>query len=100
MALGVSRFKAANPDGTPYTGSLADVNAVTPTSLIADVHKARLFVHAYTFRNEREYLAGYYNGDPSAEYMTFFRAGVDGVFPDFSNTAVSARSAYLTETGR
>lgn len=100
MALKVSSFKATNPDGTPYAGSLADVNAATPTSFIADAHKAGLFVHAYTFRNERKYLAGYYNGDPTAEYLTFFRAGVDGVFTDFSNTAVSARSAYLKEAGR
>lgn len=100
MALKVSPFKATNPDGTPYTGSLADVNVVTPTSLIADAHKAGLFVHAYTFRNERKYLAGYYNGDPTAEYLTFFRAGLDGAFTDFSNTAFSARSAYLKETGR
>lgn len=100
MSLTVSPWKATNADGTPYTGSLADVNTVTPTSLIADAHKAGLFVHSYTFRNEAKYLAGAYKGDPLAEYLPYFRAGVDGVFTDFANTGVAARTAYLKETGR
>ena len=73
---------------------------MTPTSLIADAHKAGLFVHGYTFRNEQKYLAGVYKGDPAAEYLTFFRAGVDGVFTDFANTGFAARAAYLKELGR
>ena len=100
MSLTVSPFKATNADGTAYTGSLADVNTVTPTSLIADAHKAGLFVHTYTFRNEQKYLAGLYKGDPLAEYLTFFRAGIDAVFTDFTNTAVAARTSYLKETDR
>ncbi|MDB5861800.1 MAG: glpQ [Ramlibacter sp.] len=100
MSWKVTPFKATNADGTPYTGALADVNDVTPTSLIADAHAAGLFVHTYTFRNEKKYLAGKYGGDPAAEYMDYFRAGIDGVFSDFVNTAVAARAAYLKETGR
>ena len=100
MALTIAPFKATNADGTPYTGSLKDVNGVTPTNLISDAHKAGLFVHVYTFRNEQKYLAGFYKGDATAEYLTYFRAGVDGVFSDFSNTAFAARAAYLKETGR
>ena len=100
MAFKVTPFKATNADGTPYTGSLGDVNSVTPTSLVADAHRAGLFVHTYTFRNEKKYLAGKYSGDPAAEYLDFFRIGVDGVFADFSNTAVAARATYLRETGR
>ena len=92
MALTVAPFKTG--------AGLADVNTVTPTSLVADAHKAGLFVHVYTFRNEQKYLAGFYKGDPTAEYLTFFRAGVDGVFTDFANTGSAARSAYLKETGR
>jgi glycerophosphoryl diester phosphodiesterase len=57
-------------------------------------------VHVYTFRNEQKYLAGFYKGDPTAEYLTFFRAGVDGVFTDFANTGFAARKTYLAETGR
>lgn len=100
MALKIVPFKTSNPDGTPYIGSLGEVNSVTPTRVIADAHKAGLFVHAYTFRNEKKYLAGFYKADPIAEYLTFFRAGIDGVFSDFSGSAVSARKAYLMETGR
>ena len=46
----------------PYTGSLADVSIVTAKSLVADAHKAGLFVHTYTFRNEKKYLAGAFGG--------------------------------------
>ncbi len=100
MAHTVQPFKATNADGTPYTGSMADVTNVTPTSLIADAHKAGLLVHSYTFRNEQKYLAGVYKGDPVAEYLAYFRAGIDGVFTDFANTGVAARATYLKETGR
>ncbi|WP_394777304.1 glycerophosphodiester phosphodiesterase family protein [Undibacterium sp.] len=100
MSWKVVPFKDKNADGTPYTGSLADVNSVTPTTLIADAHKAGLFVHSYTFRNEAKYLPGIYKGDPTPEYLDFFRAGIDGVFTDFSNTGFAARTAYLRETGR
>ena len=86
----------------PYAGGTknADINSVTPTSLIADAHKAGLFVHSYTFRNEKQYLPGLYNGDPVAEYLPYFRAGIDGVFTDFAGTGVAARAAYLKEMGR
>ncbi len=96
----ISPFKATNPDGSPYVGSLADVNVIKPTSVIADAHKAGLFVHSFTFRNEKKYLAGIYKGDPIAEYLAYFRAGIDGVFTDFANTGVAARAVYLKEAGR
>src|SRR6185295_9484555 len=50
-------------------GKLGDADAVTlaPTTLIADAHKAGLFVHAFTFRNEGRRLAASYNGDPKQE---------------------------------
>ncbi len=87
---------------SPYTAGdgLGAVNRVTPTSLISDAHAAGLFVHVYTFRNEKKYLAGAYNGDPRAEYLAFFNAGVDGVFSDFSNTAVAARAEFIKGYGR
>jgi len=100
MKLTVAPYPATNADGTPYVGKLADVNTIAPTSLIADAHAAGLFVHTYTFRNEAKYLAGVYKGDPTAEYLAFFRAGIDGVFTDFSNTGFAARKTYLTELGR
>lgn len=83
-----------------YTGSLAEVTNVAPTRLIADAHRAGLFVHSYTFRNEPQYLAGVYKGDPAAEYRVYFEAGIDGVFSDFANTAFAARRSYLASTGR
>ncbi len=82
------------------TGTFAGVNSAVPTSLVADAHKAGLFVHVYTFRSEQKYLAGVFNADPSAELTAYFKAGVDGVFTDFANTAVAARAAYLKGTGR
>lgn len=95
MAWTISPFPAANADGTPFAGTLADVNVVTPTRLIADAHAAGLFVHSYTFRDETRYLPGAYMGDPKAEFIQFFKAGIDGVFTDFATTGFAARAEYL-----
>ena len=95
----VSPWKTTNADGTPYTGRLADVTKVEPTDLIARAHRAGLFVHAYTFRNESNRLAGVYQNDPVAEYLLYFRAGIDGVFTDFTPTALQARQQYLSQLG-
>ncbi len=70
------------------------------TSVVADAHKAGLVVHPYTFRNEAKRLAFDYRGDAKAEYLQFYRLGVDGLFTDFTDTAVAARAAYLKELGR
>ena len=70
------------------------------TSVVADAHKAGLMVHPYTFRNEAKRLAFDYKGDPKAEYLQFYRLGVDGLFTDFTDTAVAARATYLKELGR
>jgi len=78
----------------------ADATTQAPTTLIADAHKAGLMVHAYTFRNEKRRLAFDYKGDPQAEYLQYFRLGIDGLFSDFTDTAVAARAAYLKELGR
>ena len=78
----------------------ADVSTQAPTTLVDDAHKAGLFVHAYTFRNEQRRLAFDYNKDPKAEYLQFYRLGLDGVFSDFADTALEARQSYLKELGR
>lgn len=78
----------------------ADASSSTPTTLVADAHKLGLMVHTWTFRNEAKRLAADYKGDPKAEYLQFFRLGVDGLFSDFSDTAVAARQSYLKELGR
>jgi glycerophosphoryl diester phosphodiesterase len=80
--------------------NLNDATNQAPTSLIDDAHKAGLFVHAYTFRNEKRRLTADLNQDPKAEYLMYFRLGIDGVFSDFTDTAVAARKAYLSELGR
>ncbi len=64
----------------------------TPTSLVADAHRAGLVVHPYTFRDEPEFLAADYEFDPIKEYLQFFELGVDGVFSDAGDTAVRARN--------
>ena len=78
---------------------LKDVNTLKDTGLIANAHKAGLVVHSFTFRNEPGRLAGIYKGDPVAEFLTYFRLGIDGVFTDFANTGVQARKAYDKELG-
>lgn len=64
--------------------------ALPPTSLINDAHAAGLFVHPYTFRNDARFLLADYKGDPKAEYVKFYKLGVDGLFSDFTDTAVEA----------
>lgn len=86
-----------NQDGV---ADYADAASSAPSRVVADAHHAGLMVHAYTFRNEHRRLAFDYQGDPQAEYLQFYRLGVDGVFSDFTDTAVAARAAYLIETGR
>ncbi|MDB5843222.1 MAG: glycerophosphodiester phosphodiesterase [Polaromonas sp.] len=77
-----------------------DASSQPATTLIDDAHKAGLFVHAYTFRNEQRRLAFDYNKDPKAEYLQFYRLGLDGLFSDFPDTAIEARGSYLKELGR
>lgn len=72
----------------------ADRRATAPTSLISDAHAAGLFVHAYTWRNEARYLLADYGDDPVQEYVHFYCLGVDGVFSDNPDTAVTARTLF------
>lgn len=72
----------------------ADRTATGPTSLVDDAHEAGLFVHAYTWRNEARYLLSNYNDDPVQEYLQFYCLGVDGVFSDNPDTAVTARTLF------
>ncbi len=77
-----------------------DASSQPATALIDDAHKAGLLVHAYTFRNEQRRLAFDYNKDPKAEYLQFYRLGIDGLFSDFPDTAIDARATYLRELNR
>ncbi|MDP1666036.1 MAG: glycerophosphodiester phosphodiesterase family protein [Methylobacter sp.] len=84
----VGNLKDINGDGKI---DLRDASTQDPTPLINDAHKLGLFVHAFTFRNENRNLAHSYLGEPHAEYLQFFRLGVDGVFSEFPDTAITAR---------
>ena len=88
-------------DGDGSFNGYADSTTQAPTTLIADAHKAGLFVHEYTFRSNK----GYYNlpfdakGDPAVEYLQHYRLGVDGVFSDQPDHGLKARVDYLKEVG-
>jgi glycerophosphoryl diester phosphodiesterase len=90
--------KAADVNGDGKVNE-ADTNTLAPTTLVGDAHKAGLFVHPYTFRNEQRRLAADYKGDPKAEYKQFYALGVDGLFSDFADTALAARAEYLKQAG-
>ena len=68
-----------------------------PTDLIERAHAAGLLVHTWTFRNEQRRLASDYLGNPISEYLEFYRLGIDGVFSDFADTAVTARALFYLE---
>jgi glycerophosphoryl diester phosphodiesterase len=72
----------------------ADSTSQPATSLVADAHKLGLFVHPFTFRNESRRLALDYQKDPSKEYLAIYQTGVDGVFTDFTDTALAARKLW------
>ena len=68
---------------------------VAHKSIVDNAHEAGLLVHIWTMRNDAPHLDSYYNGDPIAEYLDFYKLGVDGLFTDFADTAVAARNKFL-----
>ena len=100
--LTVDANNNGQPDDLNGDGVISDGDRVlgTPTTLIADAHKAGLIVHLYTLRNESFFLPSTYNGDPTAEYRKFIDLGVDGFFTDFPGTGRSVLvNDYLKGTG-
>ena len=99
-------FQDANADGSRDDlngdGQISDADTIvgTATTLVADAHKAGLFVHLYTLRDDPYFLPSTYNGDSTKEYQAFINLGVDGFFTDFPGTgnAVLA-SRYLAGYG-
>ncbi|MGH1561966.1 glycerophosphodiester phosphodiesterase [Mumia sp. DW29H23] len=71
-----------------------------PTTVVRDAHKAGLDVYAWTFRAENQFLPADYregtdpnaHGDLTGELRAFYALGLDGVFSDFPDVAVAARS--------
>ena len=92
-----SRLKGAAPGAKPNDpnggGQIDERDRVlmAPTDVLKNAHAAGLFVHAYTFRSDAQYLASDFQGDPQAEYQQFYQLGVDGVFSDFPDQATAAR---------
>ncbi len=86
-------FETGGVRYAPPFHRLYDWETAGDQRLFADMvtHRLGLFVHAFTFRNEDRFLSGSYLGDPQAEYLQFFRLGVDGVFSEFPDTANAAR---------
>lgn len=72
----------------------AEAETLPARDLIARAHRAGLRVHTWTFRNEPNTLARNYQNNPTREYHEFFALGIDGVFSDFTDTAVEARRTY------
>jgi glycerophosphoryl diester phosphodiesterase len=66
-----------------------------PTGLVQAAHAAGLVVHVYTFRNEVRTLSPVAKGQPDVELDAFLALGVDGVFADFPDAAVAARTRHL-----
>ncbi|MGH8567649.1 MAG: glycerophosphodiester phosphodiesterase [Gammaproteobacteria bacterium] len=90
---GVDQNGDGQPDDVNGDGAVNDADAtrLPPTDLIPRAHAARLFVHPYTFRNEGRFLASDYGANPVEEYLQFYCLGVDGLFSDFADTALSSR---------
>jgi glycerophosphoryl diester phosphodiesterase len=78
----------------------ADRKLLPPSAVIANAHTQGLVVHPFTFRNEQRRLASDYTGNPINEYLAFYNAGVDGLFSDFADSAVVARSLWLLKNDR
>lgn len=84
-----------------------DHTLLDETGLVHDAHEAGLLVHIWTMRNENNFLPRQLRvgpdkaapGDATAELLAFYAAGVDGVFSDFTRTAVAAREAHLSSVG-
>ena len=97
-ANGISPWKryivTTVPDASAPVGAPGESarKTLAPTDLIARAHKLGLLVHTWTFRNEPRRLASNYGGNPAKEYEQFYKLGIDGVFSDFTDTAVAARA--------
>ncbi len=75
----------------------ADRKLLPPSNVVAEAKKQGLLVHAYTFRNEQRRLTSDFKGNPLEEYLAFYKLGVDGLFSDFTDTAVAARAQFILE---
>lgn len=82
--------KAADVDGDKVVDQ-RDMTLIEPSDVVKNAHKLGLVVHPYTFRNEAKHLAANFQNSPLEEYRAYFELGVDGVFTDYTDTALAAR---------
>jgi glycerophosphoryl diester phosphodiesterase len=83
----------------------ADGFLTQPTDVVDDAHAVGLLVHAWTFRDENQFLPADFRvgddpnakGDAFGEYEVFFDLGLDGVFSDHPDTALQARERWLED---
>jgi glycerophosphoryl diester phosphodiesterase len=81
-------------------------NLLDETGLVRVAHDAGLLVYVWSMRDENNFLPRQLRtgankadpGDATAELLAFYAAGVDGVFSDFTRTAVAARTAHRSGT--
>ena len=64
-----------------------------PTDVVERSHAVGLDVHIWTMRDEPTFLPT--DCTPEQEYVAYFDAGIDGLFTDWTTTAVAARQAWL-----
>ena len=81
------------------TETEAERTLAPPTDLIERAHDHGLLVHTWTFRNEQFRLVSDYGGNPVNEYLQFYELGIDGVFSDFPDTAVTSRELFRLSQG-
>ncbi len=89
--------KGLRPDKNQIIPRDAAGFLTTPTTLVADAHKAGLKVHPYTFRAENTFLPADFrsSADPNAygdlfsEIEVFKATGIDGLFTDNTDIAVA-----------
>jgi glycerophosphoryl diester phosphodiesterase len=95
----VDNDKDGKPDDLNGDGLQSEADRVlgTPTTLVADAHKAGLQVHPYTFRSEGFFLASDYKGDPKKELEQYINLGVDAFFTDFPGTGDLVRDKLVGE---
>lgn len=74
-----------------------DHTLLPANNLIQRAQGFGLFVHPYTFRNEKMFLSPIYQEKPENEYFDYFTLGVDGLFSDFAGSAVSARDQWMAQ---
>ncbi|WP_235030694.1 glycerophosphodiester phosphodiesterase [Nonomuraea solani] len=88
------------PDKSSVIPINPDGGSGTPTTLVADAHRARLKIGVYTFRSENQYLPLQLrrgqlpaeHGDALAEYRAHLDLGVDAFVTDYPDTAALAKA--------